>query len=877
MAWTPWFIRRRRDREREEELQAHLAHHIEDLIGRGVAPGEARRQARVLFGNPRPTREEMDTMQTVPLLDALVRDVKYACRVLLKSPGFTVTAIGTLALVIGANTAVFSLANGLLFAPLPYPTADKLMLVHTEMTSPRGVFGSNSQDGWGWEALRDTRWGDHAAVFSDVSSGVNFAIGGRAMVVEQQRVGAGFFKVLGVGPRLGREFTPDEDIPNGPPVVVLSHQVWLSAFGGDRSVLGRTVLLRGEPWTVVGVMPEGFRSTVPADVWTPLRPSTTGEGSGTNYRIILRLTNDVGSGQVDAEIAGAVDPTYVHRDFPEGVSATTRVNSLKAAMTADMSEVIGMLGASALTVLVIACVNLTGLLLARGETRTKEIATRMALGSGRRAVVRQLMVESLVLAVCGGVGGVLVGWLGLSGLQALAGQGYAEWQRVAIDARVVLVSGAGALITCLLFGTIPALAASRVDIQAAFSGGGSRSVAGGGRHWTRRGLIVAEVALGVVLLVAAGLLFRTFVNLRSIDPGFEPEGLVTASVSLLDARYPGPAEVNQLFDRTLDRLRNARGIQSAAVSLGLPFERVLNMGFRFPEADKGQTASVMYASSDFFQTLGIPLRRGRGFAESDTAASLPVVVVNEAFRDIYSRDHEVVGRRVRLSGTDRHIVGVVADVQQRPGFIVDGMVPGPVVASPTIYLPVHQVSAGVVGTHLWFPPVFSVRADTAALAEQALAASLASADPLLPIAGIREMSTVRDEATSQEQMLMTLVGTLAAAALLLTAIGLHGLVASAVTERTREFGIRMALGATPGATVRDVTTGGLALAAVGAALGVAIAVPASSLVASWLYGVAEHDVTTYVGAAVFLLLVASVASLLPALRILRLDPARTLR
>lgn len=877
MAWTPWFIRRRRDREREEELQAHLAHHIEDLIGRGVAPGEARRQARMLFGNPRSTREEMDTMQTLPLLDALVRDVKYACRVLLKSPGFTVTAIGTLALVIGANTAVFSLANGLLFAPLPYPSPDKLMLVHTEMTSPRGVFESNSQDGWGWEALRDTRWGDHAAVFSDMSSGVNFAIGGRAMVVDQQRVGAGFFKVLGVGPRLGREFTPDEDIPTGPPVVVLSHQVWLSAFGGDPSVLGRTVLLRGEPWTVVGVMPEGFRSTVPAGVWTPLRPSTTGEGSGTNYRIILRLPDDVGPGQADAEIAGAVDPTYVHREFPEGVSATTRVESLKAAMTADMSEVIGMLGASALTVLVIACVNLTGLLLARGETRTKEIATRMALGSGRRAVVRQLMVESLVLAVCGGAGGLLVGWLGLSGLQALAGQGYAEWQRVAIDARVVLVSGAGALITCLLFGTIPALEASRVDIQAAFSGGGSRSVAGGGRHWTRRGLIVAEVALGVVLLVAAGLLFRTFVNLRSIDPGFEPEGLVTASVSLLDARYPGPAEVNQLFDRTLDGLRNARGIQSAAVSLGLPFERVLNMGFRFPEADKGETASVMYASSDFFQTLGIPLRTGRGFAESDTAASLPVVVVNEAFRDIYSREHEVVGRRVRLSGTERHIVGVVADVQQRPGFIVDGMVPGPVVASPTIYLPVHQVSAGIVGTHLWFPPVFSVRADTPALAEQALAASLASADPLLPIAGIREMSAVRDEATSQEQMLMTLVSTLAAAALLLTAIGLHGLVASAVTERTREFGIRMALGATPGATVRDVITGGLALAAVGAALGVALALPASSLVASWLYGVAEHDVTTYVGAAVFLLIVASVASLLPALKILRLDPARILR
>lgn len=877
MAWTPWFIRRRRDREREEELQTHLEHHIEDLMGRGVAPDEARRQARLLFGNPRSTREQVDAMQKLPVLDVFVRDLRYACRMLRKAPGFAATAIGTLALVIGANTAVFSLANGVLFAALPYPAPDQLMLVHTETTTPRGIFGSNSQDAWGWEALRDTRWAGRATVFSDMSSGVNFAIDGRAMVVDQQRVGAGFFNVLGVSPRLGREFTPAEDIPNGPPVVMLSHHVWQKAFGGDEHILGRTVLLRGEPWAVVGVMPEGFRSTVPADVWTPLRPSTAGEGGGTNYRILVRLPAEVGQAEAEAEIARAVDPTYTHRDFADGVSATTRLESLKGAMTAGMSEVIGMLGASAITVLVIACVNLTGLLLARGQTRAREIATRMALGSGRWAVVRQLMVESLVLAALGGAGGLLVGWLGLSGLQALAGQGYAEWQQVAIDARVVVATGVSALITCLLFGSIPAFAASRMDIQAAFSGGGSRSVAGGGRHWTRRGLIVAEVALGVVLLVAAGLLFRTFVNLRSIDPGFDPDGLTTASVSLLDARYPGPAEVNQLFDRTLDGLRGARGVQSAAVSLGLPFERVLNMGFRFPEADKGQTASVMYASSEFFETLGIPLRTGRSFSESDTAASLPVVVVNEAFRDIYSRDREVLGRRVRLAGAERHIVGIVADVQQRPGFIVDGMVPGPVVASPTIYLPVRQVPRGIVGTHLWFPPVFSVRADSPVLAEQALIAAVTAADPLLPIAGIRAMSAVRDEATSQERMLMTLVSTLAGAALLLTAIGLHGLVAGAVTERTREFGIRMALGATPGDTVREVTFGGVALAGVGAVLGLALAAPASSLVEAWLYGVAEHDVTTYAGAAVFLLTVAAVASLLPALKVLRLDPARILR
>jgi len=527
--------------------------------------------------------------------------------------------------------------------------------------------------------------------------------------------------------------------------------------------------------------------------------------------------------------------------------------------------------------LLIACANLAALLLARGSARAKEVATRMALGSGRFAVVRQLMVESLTLALMGGALGVFVGWLGLEGLQAVAGDRFSDWQRVSMDGRVLGMSAGLSVLTSVLFGLVPAIQASRLDVQSALVEGGSRSIAGGARHWTRRGLVVAEVALGVVLLVSAGLLVRTFVNLRSIDPGFSPEGLVTATVSLLDARYPGPAEVNQLFDRTLEQLRATSGVESAAVSLGLPFERVLNMGFRYPEDANGRAASVMYASPEFFETLGITTRQGRVFAQSDRVGTRPVVVVNEAFATYYSKDREVMGRILRLSNVEREVVGVVGNVQHRPGFFVTGMTPGPIVEAPLIYVPAAQMNAGLVSAHLWFGPVFTVRASSPAVAEQALTTALSASDPLLPVGAIRQMSRVRSEAIAMEEMLMTLVGTLAVAALLLTALGLHGVIAHSVAERTREFGIRMALGATPAETVRAVTIGGLTLAAIGAVIGAALAVPASSLVATSLYGVAERDAMTYVGAAAFLLVVAGIASLLPALTLLRLDPAVTLR
>ena len=876
MSVMNWFRRARRDREREEELRTHLAMHIDDLVGRGVPMEEATRQARLLFGNPRVRREEMDDMQRLPLIDSFSRDVRYAFRMMWRSPGFTVTAVVTLALVIGANTAVFTLANALLLKPLPFPEADRLALVRLELSGPKGGYLNQSVDGAAWKAMANSPWVDRAAVFTNWTTGVNLVVNQQARFADQQRVGAGFFRVLGVPPAIGREFTPEEDVPGGPSVAILSHELWMRAFNGDASMLGQSILLRGEPWQVIGIMPEGFRGTADADVWTPLRPTTNGEGSGTNYGVVVRLP--AGRSLEDAA-----------RDLPplegnlreQGVSADTTITaglvSLKEVLTADSREPLLMLAAAVMAVLLIACVNLAALLLARGSARAKEIATRMALGSGRRAVVRQLMVESLVLAAIGGVAGMAVGVVGLKGLQALGGDRFSDWQRVSMDGGVLLWCAGLSILTSLLFGLVPAWQVTRLNVQHALVEGGSRSIAGGAHHWTRRGLIVAQVSLGVVLLVSAGLLLRTFVNLQSVSPGFRPDGLTTAAVSLLDARYPSPLEVNTLFTKTLERLQATPGVESATVSLGLPYERVLNMGFRFTDEKDGHPSSLMYITPDFFKTFDVPIRRGRTVLASDGAETLPVIVVNESFARIYSKDKDVLGRTIRVASVERKVIGISADVQLRPGFSAPGLTEGPIVSSPTIYMPAAQINKNMTNMHIWFSPVWTVRASSPVIAARAIEEAIAGVDPMLPLGRIRAMKDVRADATAMQSMLMTLVGALALVALLLAAVGLHGLISHSVTERTREFGIRLALGATPAGTVRAVAWSGIALAGIGALIGAALAVPASTLVASVLYGVAERDPLTYVGAAVFLFVVASVASLLPALRILRLDPATTLR
>lgn len=818
------------------------------------------------------------------MLDQLARDIRFALRTLRRTPAFTLTAVATLALVIGGSTAVMSIADALLVQPLPYPEPARLAAVVTHTQSPRGQGTSTSQDGFVWEAVRDHVPALDAAVYSDFSGGggVNLVVGQQAMAVSQERVSSGYFRVLGVQPAIGREFTADEDRRGGPDAAILSDAIWRRLFNADQHIVGQAIRLKGQPMTVVGVMPASFQNLSEADVWTPLRPNTDGEGGGTNYGMIARVRQNATWADAEGQLRAIGQPDlFKARGYRDDTSASLGLMPLQEATVGDEREPIVMLLAAVGTVLLIACVNLAALLLARGGARAKEIATRMALGSGRGAVVRQLMVEAIVLAIAGGVLGMGVGALGLMGLKAVAGTTFSDWTRVTLDARVLTATFALSLLTAMVFGLVPAWQASRLDVQAALSEGGSRSIAGGSRHWSRRALVVAEVALGVVLLVGAGLLLRTFLNLRQLDPGFNPEHLTTASVSLQDARYQTSASVVQLVDQTLERLRARPGVEAASVSLGLPYQRLLNMGARFSDdaPDSGFPTNVSYASPGFFETLGMKVRRGRALLDTDRADTAPILVVNETFARVFSKGRDPIGRRLRLSGVEREIVGVVGDVQQAgSGFFVTGMTRGPITGTPQVYLPVSQTNDGFIRTvHTWFVPVWTVRDRSVQDGAAAIQEAIAAVDPLLPVSQTRDMTTVIAASMRQQRLLLSLVGVIAAAALLLAAIGIHGLIAHAVSERRREFGIRIALGASAWRTTGSVAISGLLLAGIGAVVGGLLSVLGVQLVSSFLWGVGDHDPATYVGVALFLFVVAGVASVIPALRILKLDPAVTLR
>jgi predicted permease len=880
VSWRRYFLRGARDRQRREEFDAHVELYIEQLVARGRTPDEARRDAHVRFGNPRSRREEIDDMNRLPFFDTLGRDLSYAVRMLRRSPAFALTAIVTLAVVIGANSAVFSLADSILLRPLPYPQPAQLAAVELLTRTPKGQDLGDSVDGWMWEAIRDRATTIDAA--STVgSSGANLVTGDAATYIKQQRVGAGFFRVLGVAPLVGREFSTVEDATGGPAVTVLSYGMWHRVFNGRADVVGQTMLLKGEPYTVIGVMPKGFVSTAEADLWTPLRASHRGEGSGTNLAVVARLKPGVSWSAADAELA-RLSPEATRRYVgTEPITAVLELQPLQDDMTADDRDPIVMLSVAVGAVLVIACVNIAALLLSRGGFRAKEIATRMALGSGRAAVVRQLLVESAVLALIGGSLGLLLGVAALETLKALGGETFSDWGRASLDGRVIAAMAGLSVLTSLCFGAVPAWQASRIDVNATLLTSGSRSIAGSARRWPRRLLVVAEVTLGVALLVTTGLLLRTFVNLRGLDPGFNPTHVMTATASMRDARYTTAANVSRLFDDTLARLSRDPAVSSAGVSLCLPFQRLLNWGFRFTDdaGDKGSTTNVAYVAGDFFKTFEIPVRAGRAFHAADGAQSAPVVVVNDEFVRVTSKGRAILGRRLALNGEhDREVVGVVGDVLQKPsGFFVTGMTRGPLTPAPTIYLPAAQASDGFMGVHVWFSPVWSVRAHSAPEGEAAIRRAVAASDPLLPLSGVTPMDDVMLQAVGDRRLLMTIVATLTIVALFLSAIGVHGLIAQQVSERTREFGIRLALGASPSQTAWQVVLGGLWTSLAGVACGVGLSMLATSLVKSFLWHVTTSDPTTYVAAALFLLVVAGGASVLPALRILRLNPAVTLR
>ena len=715
-----------------------------------------------------------------------------------------------------------------------------------------------------------------AALYSNLASASSLVAASNTISVAPQRVSAGYFHVLRVPPLIGREFTVEEDVTGGPALAILSERIWRSVFNGDPAVVGQSITLKGEPHVVIGVMPRVFRSNVEADVWTPLRPSTTGEGNGTNYGVVARLKDGATWAQASGEAGAAVDSTFTRRTSDDGVTLSHILDPLQRQMTRDVRLPLLLLSAAVGAVLLVACVNLAGLLLARAGRRTREIATRLAVGGNRSAVMRQLLIESLLLASCGGLAGLAIGAAALEVLKATATNLLlTPWGQVTLDARVLSVTLGLTMLTAMLFGLVPAVQATRLDVQAALAEGGTRSVAGGAKGWPRRLLVMAEVALGVVLLVGAGLLIRTFVYLETLPAGFDPTNVVAVSASLEDARYQDHETIEQLFARSLERLRALPGVDGAAVSLGLPYERILNMPAKIVgHGTDSRFSTATYVTPGYFETLRFPLIAGRTFRDTDTKTSAPIVVVNEAFAKRYFQDRDPVGQYIQSNSRTHQVVGVVGNVQQRGGF----QNYGPIDALPGYYLPFSQFTGGLRTVHGWFSTAWIIRqAQAGAVTDAMLRQAMSDVDPQLAVSAIRSVDDVRNATLSRPRILMMLVAALGGLALFLAAMGIHALISSGVSERQRELGIRMALGATVAQTVRDAALPGILMAVAGLIVGSAIAYGTSGLIRSLLWGVKENDPLTFVAVIGALLTVAIAASVMPALRVRKLDPVSLLR
>ena len=812
----------------------------------------------------------------------MLDDLKIAVRQLRRSPGFAAAVVVTLALAIGVNTTVFSLLDGFLLRGLPYPQPERLAALEYHEQAKNGSYNgdNDSSDNAAWRAFLENVPSVTAAIggepFGD-TEGANLQTGpsgGAAEYVHGARVSAHYFDVLGIEPLLGRGFTEDEDAPGAGKAAVLSYNLWRTAFGADRGVLGKQILLRGAPYTVVGVMPQGAQMPSPADVWTPLMPNDPhGMCAGDNCLILMRLKPGATWDRVRAELAHMPPPRNTN---PAKENVWYYASPLHFYAGSSMREQTQALMAAVGFILLIACANLAGLMLARIHRRTPEMATRMALGATRGRILRQLWIENLVLALGGGAAGVGVA-LGLFPvLKKLLPDGMIPVGGFGLDGRVLAFTLGAALLTSLLFGALPALETRRVDLRSSIASG-TRAVAGGSGR-VRQGLIGAEVALTVVLLAGAGLLVRTIAHLETLPTGFDAHNVMTAKASLDDARYHDSEKFHGLLSASVAAMERIPGVQNAAVALSLPYERGLNDGLTVkdgPRAGYEYGSSETYVTPEFFDALKIPILSGRAIRDSDTDKSEPVAVVNADFGKTFYYDANPVGRHFQSEGVTYTIVGVVPNVVKRLG-----MTSGPPLATePMFYVPAVQVNQAIVNlAHEWFQPSWIVRTrwSVSGVREQ-MERALAGVDPGLPFSGFYSMQDVLNTQLQMQRIEGLLLGTLAGLALLLSAVGIYALVSNLVVQRTREIGIRIALGSTLGGAMRTIASSGLVAAVCGVAAGLVGSAFALQLMKSAIYGVSTYDPVTLVSVPLLLLTIAAAASVLPALRIARIDPAETLR
>lgn len=864
--------RRAVDRDLADEVDHYFELTVAAHRARGLSPVEAHRAARIDMGNATVVREHVRGYGWENIVSGTIADVRLAVRRLRNAPGFTAVAAATLALGIGASTTIFSAVDPILLEPLPYRRAADIAAVW-----------DRSEDG----ARLEVTFGTYRELTERSSSFERLAVmrpwqptlTGATVPerLEGQRVTAGYFDVLGVSPALGRSFRADDDLPGAPPVAILEHGFWRRRFGADSAVLDRPIMLDDVQHTVIGIMPAAFESVLApeADVWTSLRYDPTLPADGREWGHHLQMVGRLRAGtdvararrELDA-IARAPVPEFARppwASFDDGLLVTSLKDDVIRGVRPVLFAVLG----AVLLLLVLSCVNVTNLLLARGARQRGELAMRIALGAGRVRLIRQMLAESVLVAAIGGALGLIVAWGGVQGVVALSPAAMPRAAAIALDARALVFAIGVTALVGLVVGIIPALGASRTKLHAALQRDARRTAAGRGR--ARSTLVVVEVALALVLLAGAGLLLRSLERLFGIEPGFAASNVLTMLVQTSGRRLESDSATDRFFAEALAAVRDVPGVQSAGFTSQLPLSGDADVyGVRFESAEPasaaGQGAFRHAVTPGYLETLGIPLRAGRLPDASDARGTPSSVLINESFAKRVFGNRSPIGDRLRIGGADTAwstIIGVVGDVRH-------SSLAAPV--ADAVYVPTTQWP--FADRAMWL--VVRARTDPVPLAAP-IRAAIWSVDPNQPIVRVAAMRDLLADSAAERRFALLLFEAFALVALALAATGIYGVVSGGVAERRREIGVRAALGATPLDIVMLVLRRGVALAAVGVALGLPAAIAASRGLSSLLFEVSALDPITYASVSALLFIVAAVACWLPAARAANVDPALTLR
>lgn len=802
----------------------------------------------------------------------MFQDLRYSVRMLLKNKAFTVVAVLTLALGIGANTAIFSVVNAVLLRPLPYPESERLM------EAGRAFIGSDEVSALSEQKFVFLR--DHAQSFEAITATTGarseYQPPGESQVESLRgiHITEHFFRALGVNPANGRGFTGEEDSPAGERVVILGDAFWRRSFGADIDLIGKTITLNDLTRTVVGIMPSGFEYFGPQDVFMPMRVDPARQNEGHNWTVLGRLKQGVTPDEAGSELKQLFDQFQAAHPRSVQQNEIFGATSWRASMTRSIRELLWILLGAVSFILLIACVNIANLQLTRATARRKEMAIRVALGAGGGRLMRQLLTEGAVLALLGGAVGLLLSLWGMKAMLALVPAGMLPRAgEIDLDGRVLAFAMAASLLTGIVFSLVPALQTLRVDVNRALKEGGGKTGASAARGPLRSMLVVVEVALALTLTVGAGLLLRTFANLRAVEPGFDAHNVLTFEIAPPARKYDKVAKLKDLYSRALEGVGKLPGVESAALTNKLPFDRWFNLPYRLAgQSDWSGSTEYRLISPDYFRVIKMAVRQGRPFNEGDTAGAEPVVIVNEAFARRNFANVEPIGQQLCVAceygdPALRRVVGVVNETKQRS--LSEA-------APVTVFIPLTQTAEGV--RQVAQQASFLLRtAGDPLLLSGAIQDEMRQLDSTAPVKNLRSLEQLVGSSIAPQRFNLSLLSLFAGLGLLLAAVGIYGVMAYSVAQRTHEIGLRMALGAQNGDVLKLVVGQGMSLAIGGVVLGLLASAGLTRLLKSFLFGVKATDPLTFAAVSLLLISVALLACYFPARRATKVDPMIALR